>query len=133
MPGYTRLIFALSVIAVALGTGLAMTGVLRDHLPVWRVGLIVLVAALPSLCYALIHRASQVSRDQLDLTYRAGYEQALRHVSMGLLDPTAPTDGGETVARDGTQGITPRGAKHLPDNVRPIRPHDDKEKDRKTG
>jgi hypothetical protein len=93
-------------------------------------GLLVTVGAIPTLCYALTHRATQASDDQLAEAHTAGYRLALQHVHMGLLDsPAAPPDGGEGVEEEDTQGMSIIRSEDLPDNVRPFRPRDDEEDD----
>ncbi|MFG2650925.1 hypothetical protein [Streptomyces sp. NPDC048436] len=132
MPRLARALYVPSVALSALGTVTATLGVLHDQPDVFRLGMIALVAAIPALCYCLTHRATRVSDYQLTETHSAGYRLALQHVSLGLLgSPAAPPDGGEGVEEEEAQGIVtiPRG--DLPDNVRPIRSHDDEEDTRK--
>jgi hypothetical protein len=125
-----RRLYVPSLTAVSLGFCLATFGVLRGNMPVHHFGLLVTVAAIPPLCYALIHRATQASDDQLAEAHTAGYRLALQHVHMGLLDsPAAPPDGGEGVEEEDTQGISIVWGTDLPDNVRPIRSRDDEEDD----
>lgn len=130
MTRLARRLYVPSIATVAVGTLTAMLGVLRNHPDTWRLGLLVLVAAIPALCYCLAYRATQASDDQLADTHRAGYRLALLHVHLGLLDqPDAPTDGGEGVEEEDTQPISMIWAADLPDNVRPIRAHDTEEDD----
>ncbi|MFD5230982.1 hypothetical protein ACFWJ5_21080 [Streptomyces qaidamensis] len=130
MTRLARRLYAPSVTTVALGFCTAMLGVLRDHMPMHHLGLLVTVAAIPTLGYALIHRATQATDDQLADMHTAGYRLALQHVHMGLLDsPAAPPDGGEGVEEEDTQGISIIRSEDLPDNVRPIRSRDDEEDD----
>ncbi|MFD7121940.1 hypothetical protein ACFWAA_33605 [Streptomyces sp. NPDC059922] len=132
MTPLARRIYAPSVTSGALGTALALVGVICDSFDLWRLGLVALVASIPALCYCLAHRAAQASDDQLAETHSAGYRLALRHVSLGLLDsPAAPPDGGEGVGEEDTQGICTIRSGDLPNNVRPFRPRDSKGNDRK--
>jgi hypothetical protein len=128
MNRIARRLFRPSVAAIITGVSIAMFGVLCGSLHIWRLGLLVAVAALPALCYALIHRAAVASDDQLAHAHRTGYQLALYHVSLGLLDtPAAPPDGGEGVGHADPQGLpAPRTA---PGNVRPLRPRDRAETD----
>ncbi|MFD4371535.1 hypothetical protein ACFWPY_08075 [Streptomyces sp. NPDC058527] len=118
----TRQLYIPSATVIVLGTLGALAGVLTNTVPIWRIGVLLAIVALPPLGYALLHRANQATEEQLDHAYRAGYHRALTHVSQGLLDaPAAPPDGGEEA------GHGPHGA-HTPcddplGNVRLIRPH----------
>ena len=128
MNRLSRHLFTPSVAAITGGATVGLFGVLTERFPIWRVGLLTIVAALPALSCALIYRAAQASDDQLAHVHRAGYQLALYHVSQGLLDtPAAPPDGGEDVGQEDTQGIVI--LRDLPGNVRPFRPRDGKEDD----
>jgi hypothetical protein len=130
MTRLARRLFIPSVATVSLGFCLATFGVLRGHMSIHHFGLLVTVVGIPTLCYALIHRATQASDDQLAESHTAGYRLALQHVHMGLLDPpAAPPDGGEGVEEEDTQGISVIRSEDLPDNVRPFRSRDDEEDD----
>lgn len=130
MTRLARRLYAPSVAIAALGTVTATLGVLHDQPDTFRLGIIALVAAIPALCYCLTHLATQASDYQLAEAHSAGYRLALQHVSLGLLgSPAAPPDGGEGVEEEDTQGISIIRSGHLPDNVRPIRSHNDEEDD----
>ncbi|MFF5501227.1 hypothetical protein [Streptomyces roseolus] len=118
----TRHLYIPSAAVIILGALLALVGVFAPHVYAYRLGVLLAIVALPPLVYALLHRATRATEEQLDHAYRAGYHRALTHVSQGLLDaPAAPPDGGEE-AGHGPQGAhTP--CDELPGNVRPIRPH----------
>lgn len=132
MTPIARSLYVPSVATAAVGTALAMLGVLLPHRTLWAAGLLAAVAAIPVLCYCLIHRATQASDDQLAEAHTAGYRLALQHVHMGLLDsPAAPPDGGEGVAEEDTQGISIIRSADLPDNVWLIRARDKEDDDRK--
>ncbi|MFB7452807.1 hypothetical protein [Streptomyces sp. NPDC056194] len=118
----TRHLLIPSAAVIVLGALAALVGVFAPHVYAYRLGILLAIVALPSLGYALLHRATQATEEQLDHAYRAGYHRALTHVSQGLLDaPAAPPDGGEEAGHD------PHGIRvpcdELPGNVRPIRPH----------
>ncbi|ALM38197.1 MULTISPECIES: hypothetical protein [Streptomyces] len=122
-----RRLYFPSTVAVALGTVIAISGVLVGHFTMWRLGLVCLVAAIPALCYCLAQRASQASDDQLADMHRAGYRLALQHVALGLLDsPAAPPDGGEGAPSEDTQGLSIVRPAELPDNVRRLRARDNR-------
>ncbi|MEU0675117.1 hypothetical protein ABZ330_19920 [Streptomyces sp. NPDC006172] len=130
MTHLARRLYVPSIITAVLGAVSATLGVLHNHYDVFRIALVALITAIPPLGYCLIHRANQASDDQLADMHRAGYRLALQHVHMGLLDsPAAPPDGGEGVEEEDTQGISIIRSGDLPDNVRPIRSHDDEEDD----
>lgn len=130
MTSLARRLYVPSVATVALGFCIAALGVLLNHMHMHHFGLLVTVGAIPALCYALTHRATQASDDQLAEAHTAGYRLALQHVHMGLLDsPAAPPDGGEGVEEEDTQGMSIIRSEDLPDNVRPIRSRDDEEDD----
>ncbi|MFF9704127.1 hypothetical protein ACF1FE_23550 [Streptomyces griseofuscus] len=130
MTPLARRMYVPSLAALAFGATTAIHGVLRDHYDGFRLGLVMLITAIPALCYCIAYRATQASDDQLAQTHSAGYRLALQHVSLGLLDtPDAPPDGGEGAEEEDTQGISIIRAADLPGNVRPIRPRDDKEDD----
>ncbi|MFI6371047.1 hypothetical protein [Streptomyces sp. NPDC050546] len=130
MTPLARRLYAPSVAALVLGATTAIHGVLRDHYDGFRLGLVVLITAIPALCYCIAYRATQASDDQLAETHSAGYRLALQHVHMGLLDPPeAPRDGGEGAEGEDTQGISIIRIADLPGNVRPIRPLDEEEDD----
>lgn len=130
MTPLARRLYIPSVTVAALGSATAVLGVLLNAYDMFRLGLIALVTTIPAVCYCLVHRATQASDDQLAETHRAGYRLALQHVSLGLLDsPAAPPDGGEGVAEVDTQETCTVRSADIPDNVWPIRSHDDKEDD----
>lgn len=130
MTQLARRLYIPSVTAVALGFCIAALGVLLNHMAMHHFGLLVTVGAIPPLCYSLTNRAAQNSDDQLAESHRAGYRLALQHVHMGLLDsPAAPPDGGEGVEEVDTQETCTVRSADIPDNVWPIRSHDDKEDD----
>jgi hypothetical protein len=129
MTRLARRLYIPSVTTVALGFCIATFGVLRGHMATHHFGLLVTVVGIPILCYALIHRATQASDDQLAEAHTAGYRLALQHVHMGLLDSPAPPDGGEGVEEEDTQGMSIIRSEELPDNVRPFRSRDDEEDD----
>lgn len=129
MTPLAQRLYVPSATVAALGTVIAVTGVLLDHYDTWRLGLVSLIAAIPLLCYCLTHRAMQASDDQLATTHSAGYRLALQHVYLGLLDPPyAPPDGGEAAEED-PQGTSTVRSAELPGNVRPLRSPDDEEED----
>ncbi|MEU2759354.1 hypothetical protein [Streptomyces sp. NPDC007094] len=123
-----RLARRLFVPFIAIGAGGTITagaGILQNHPDTFRAGLTLLVAAIPGLCYCLAYRAAQATDVQLADARRDGYRLALHHVHMGLLDqPSAPPDGGEGVEEEDTQPISIVRGVSLPDNVRPLRAHD---------
>ncbi|MEK9521421.1 hypothetical protein MIU24_18805 [Streptomyces venezuelae] len=91
-----RHLYIPSTALITLGTLLAIVGVFAPHVYAYRLGVLLAIVALPPLGYALLHRATRATEEQLDHAYRAGYHRALTHVSQGLLDaPAAPPDGGE--------------------------------------
>ncbi|MFH8793818.1 hypothetical protein [Streptomyces sp. NPDC017941] len=133
MAPLARRLYFPSFATAAFGAALATSGVLRNHYAWSSYGMLILVAAVPAICYCLTHRATQANDERLAETHRAGYRLALHHVSMGLLEPpSAPPDGGEGVEEDDAQKLSTTKSVILPDNVRPIRSHDDEmENDRK--
>ncbi|WP_406334287.1 hypothetical protein OG814_11650 [Streptomyces zaomyceticus] len=121
----TRHLYIPSAAVIILGALLALVGVFAPHVYAYRLGVLLAIVALPPLGYALLHRATRATEEQLDHAYRAGYHRALTHVSQGLLDaPAAPPDGGEEAGHD-PQGAPAPCDDELPGNVRPIRPHGD--------
>ncbi|MCG7524903.1 hypothetical protein MHW47_10705 [Streptomyces sp. OfavH-34-F] len=126
MTRLSRRLYPTSVTAIAGGAAVGLAGVLLESFPVWRIGILLAVVALPSLGYALIYRAAQASNAQLAAEHTAGYQLALYHVSLGLLDaPAAPPDGGEGVGQADTRGLAI--VRTLPDSARAICPRDGKD------
>ncbi|MER8042555.1 hypothetical protein [Streptomyces sp. NPDC094032] len=122
-----RRLYATSAALITLGVLVALVGVLTHSFHTWRLGVLLAVAAMPALGYALIHRAAQATEEQLAHSHRAGYNLALDHVSQGLLDAPAPPGGGEGAGQYDPHGTNALCDDDLLGNVRPIRPHDGKD------
>ncbi|MGW8988678.1 hypothetical protein ACWGRF_01885 [Streptomyces zhihengii] len=80
--------------ALALGIILGTIGLLADSNTAAHAGMLVSIAALPTLTVAMTNRRAAATEEQLTDAHTEGYRLALHHVAEGLLtDNTSPTPG----------------------------------------
>ncbi|MFI0736445.1 hypothetical protein ACH4S9_46860 [Streptomyces sp. NPDC021225] len=113
-------IFAFGLLVVGLSAG--VLGLLGDNDDLWRVGLFIVLAAIPLTIIRTVHNSQLATAHQLAEADRAGYLRALDHVARGLLDaPAPPTPGSRAGDR----------AEQVTGNVITLRPHHWKQPGRK--
>lgn len=77
---------ALAYFLFTLGVGVATYGHLGDDREAMNVGLLICLATAPLCVIAAIFRALNVADSRLADSHYEGYQLALRHCSLGLLD-----------------------------------------------
>ncbi|MEU4986611.1 hypothetical protein [Streptomyces sp. NPDC021969] len=90
-------VFAFTLLLVGLSAG--VLGLLGQADDLWRAGLFLTLTAVPLLIVRAIHTAHRATADQLDAAERIGYQKALGHVALGLLDAPKPPQGGHYTDR----------------------------------
>lgn len=111
-------VFAVALLMAGLSCG--VLGLLGDNDDLWRVGLFLVLTAVPLLIIRTVHNSQRLSAEQLADADNAGYMRALDHVARGLLDAPAPRRGGN---RDSDEQVA--------GNVITLRPHHTHQSERK--
>lgn len=95
-----RLIAPAAFVMLASGLGLgalAFTPVAPFGRVTWGLAFLATSAALPAILWWVVVRAQHATTDQLADSHTRGYQLALEHVALGLLDRPAPEPPGKPV------------------------------------
>ncbi|MEV7205753.1 MULTISPECIES: hypothetical protein [unclassified Streptomyces] len=90
-------VFAFTLLLVGLSAG--VLGLLGKADDLWRAGLFIVLTAVPLFIVRAVHTALRVNADRIDAAERVGYQKALEHVALGLLDAPTPPNGGHYTDR----------------------------------